>query len=664
MIRVVTRARAAAVGTQQVNRARVRLDGATALDVPAAQAEVAVLPAADLGLTKRIEPDPPHAGQTVAYVLEARNAGPSTATRVTVRDDLPSVLLAPRATVAGAAGSCSIVGRALTCTVPALAAGATATVRVEGRLGAAAASTELRNSATVQGAEADPEPADDTATSVAQVPPAADLRVTKVPSAARVEPGGRIGYRVEVSNAGPDEATGVELVDRLPAGVSLVATPAGCSREGATLRCPVGTLAAAQSRTFALAVDVPADRAGSEVTNVAEVSGTRDEPQIADNVARATTRIAARADLAVAKRLDAAPVAGGQASWTIDMVNRGPNAATGVTLSDQLPAGVRASRVVASRGSCEAAGPAPRCTLGTLAPGAGATVTVLGEVPASLARATITNTASVASDQVDSATADNVARATGTVVAPVGPGRVDLRITKRLEGRAVVGRRAAYRIGVANRSGLTAPGVVVTDHLPRALRAVSAVPSAGRCTLGGTTVRCRLGSLRSGASRSILLSVVPRVRGLVRNVASVLSRLPDRRPRDNVASASARVGEPPTRIEAAGRGPRRASAPGAGANLRLAVRTTGRRTASGVRLCVALARELVPVLADRDGVVRGRRVCWSVGKLPRGTRVAVLVHVRVGSRARTGALISRFRATAGNARPAGGRLALRVSLAR
>ncbi|MGB2772595.1 MAG: lamin tail domain-containing protein, partial [Anaerolineae bacterium] len=66
---------------------------------------------------------------------------------------------------------------------------------------------------------------------------------------------------------------------------------------------------------------------------------------------------------------------GATTSFTLTVTNNGANAATNVTLSDALPiAGVEATLPTASQGTCTLNGSVATCSLGTLAPGAFATV--------------------------------------------------------------------------------------------------------------------------------------------------------------------------------------------------------------------------------------------------------------------------------------------------
>ncbi len=110
------------------------------------------------------------------------------------------------------------------------------------------------------------------------------------------------------------------------------------------------------------------------------------------------------ADLAVSQIASPSPVTvGATLTYQLIATNNGPDTATGVTFQDTLPAGATLISTSASPGSC--AGSAPvSCSLGTLAPGASARVTIAVR-PSRTGVAT--NTASVAGSPSDPNSANN-----------------------------------------------------------------------------------------------------------------------------------------------------------------------------------------------------------------------------------------------------------------
>jgi uncharacterized repeat protein (TIGR01451 family) len=110
------------------------------------------------------------------------------------------------------------------------------------------------------------------------------------------------------------------------------------------------------------------------------------------------------ADLAISQSASPNPVTvGATLTYQLIATNNGPDTATGVTLQDTLPAGATLVSTSASSGSC--AGSAPvSCSLGTLAPGASARVTIAVR-PSQAGVAA--NTANVAGSPTDPNPANN-----------------------------------------------------------------------------------------------------------------------------------------------------------------------------------------------------------------------------------------------------------------
>ena len=130
-----------------------------------------------------------------------------------------------------------------------------------------------------------------------------------------------------------------------------------------------------------------------------------------------------------------------------------------MTVTDTLPAGAAFVSASASQGTCIGTAPVT-CSLGSLASGTTATVTV--KVRPSAA-GTATSTASVTAAETDPVSANNTATATTAVTAAA-----DLAVTKTDSPDPVkVGQVLTYTIRVANNGPSSATGVVLEDKLPK-----------------------------------------------------------------------------------------------------------------------------------------------------------------------------------------------------
>jgi uncharacterized repeat protein (TIGR01451 family) len=99
-------------------------------------------------------------------------------------------------------------------------------------------------------------------------------------------------YTITVSNDGVDDATGVEVVDTLPAGVDFVSASAGCSEASGVVTCVVGDLDAGGSVTLSIVVTAP-DTEG-DITNEVEVMGNEEDMNPDDNMDSVTTSVVER----------------------------------------------------------------------------------------------------------------------------------------------------------------------------------------------------------------------------------------------------------------------------------------------------------------------------------------------------------------------------------
>jgi uncharacterized repeat protein (TIGR01451 family) len=126
-------------------------------------------------------------------------------------------------------------------------------------------------------------------------------------------------------------------------------------------------------------------------------------------------------DLKITKTANATSVkVGSPLTYTIVVENLGPDAATGVSISDPLPNRVKYVSASTTLGSCALQGQKLICPIGTLETGATAKVSTatvtLGVMPQKAGA--LSNTATVTGDQADPVTSNNQATVTTKVLAP------------------------------------------------------------------------------------------------------------------------------------------------------------------------------------------------------------------------------------------------------
>ena len=125
------------------------------------------------------------------------------------------------------------------------------------------------------------------------------------------------------------------------------------------------------------------------------------------------------ADLAITKGDEPDPIGvGDELTYSLTVTNNGPDEATNVVVTDDLPAGVTFERTNTSQGSCTGTGPVT-CNLGRIASGS---AVAIGIVVRPTGPGTITNVARVSGDQPDPESGNNEGRTDTNVLAPAAPG--------------------------------------------------------------------------------------------------------------------------------------------------------------------------------------------------------------------------------------------------
>lgn len=362
----------------------------------------------DLAIDKTDSADPVLTGAEFAYMLTVSNVGDAAAHGVVVTDTLPSGLTLVSA---GGVGFNCVGTTTISCTrANPLAPGASSLVVVQVRAPAQAGS--ISNRATVDSADVDVNAtnnADSETTAISDEPPPpplpqADLAI----SASAVPPSALTGQAVEfqlsASNHGPDPANSVVVNGTLSAAFALAGVSGGgwtCNINGQQFSCSRAGLPTNGSADLRAQTTIRAGATAIADASFAVSSQTAD-PQSSNN----STRVAVSyqnggADLSIIKTDSADPVrAAAQYSYTLTVSNAGPEAATGVRVSDALPAALTFVSASGNGYTCTRTGQNVDCSLaGSLAAGASAAVTLTVRAPTSAQ--TISNEGVVSSTSSD-----------------------------------------------------------------------------------------------------------------------------------------------------------------------------------------------------------------------------------------------------------------------
>lgn len=364
---------------------------------------------------------------------------------------------------------------------------------------------------------------------VSPVPTGTDLSVDKVADTALITAvGQQITYTVTVCNGGPDDATGVVLTDTLPPEVTYVSdTGGGVLMGGNMLEVTIGNLAAFGCVQFDIVVEAASE--GTAI-NSATVTGNETDPDNGNNTDTASTTIENQANLAVTKVDDGGAPVGQDFTYTVTITNNGPAPANNVVMTDNLDP--TTTFVSATNGATHLAGVVSR-TFPSI-PNGGmeiVQITVQGTVNFSV----VTNTVSVASDEVDVDLGDN-SDSVDTLIGDVS----DLSVTKTDDGAALVGGNLTYTVTVTNNGPAPATNVVMTDTLDPSTVFVSA--TNGATHLAGV-VTANFASILTGGSEVVQIVVQTTVAGQPVNSATASATEIDPDSLNDTAIIQSLVGE-------------------------------------------------------------------------------------------------------------------------
>jgi uncharacterized repeat protein (TIGR01451 family) len=351
-----------------------------------------------------------------------------------------------------------------------------------------------------------------------------DLSVTKTDTVDPVAAGDTLTYTLQVTNNGPNEATGVKLVDSLPISVtyqSYTASQGVCSHFDGTMQlenivtCELGNLSVDEDVVITLLVT---PQMAGTITNTVSIAGNEPDHNASNNASTEDTTVILETDLSVTKSDSTDPISvGDPLTYTISVANNGPSDATGVILTDTLPVSVTYSSATTSQGSCSESSGVVTCALGALPAGDQATVTIL---VTSAATGTVNNLVEVAGNETDPNIDNNEAAEETTIASLIL--EADLSVTKSDSTDPIsVGDPLTYTISVANNGPSDATGVILTDTLPVSVTYSSATTSQGSCSESSGVVTCALGALPAGDQATVTILVTSTATGTVNNLVEV-----------------------------------------------------------------------------------------------------------------------------------------------
>ena len=351
----------------------------------------------------------------------------------------------------------------------------------------------------------------------------ADLSVTQ--TADNVNPGSTVTFTVRVRNSGPVNATGVQVTDLLPAGLTFVSsTVTHGTYASATGLWDVGPLLNGATATLTIVANVTT--VGAK-TNTAQVtfSDQFDPDSVPGNSSateddQASVTVTPSSDLQLVKTATTGFAVGSVGTYSISVNNTLGSVSTAgnYTVSDTLPTGLTLAAPLPTGTGWACTGSVGStsftCTSSTVI---AAAVTnpnpiTINALASAAAAASTTNTATIAGGgEAATLTGNNSSSVTHPVCSTNCP---DLRVVKTSPANFSVGVNSTYSISVNNLSGgiPTSASYSVTDTLPTGITLVAPLPAGTgwTCTgaVGGNSFSCSNSTvIANGASNPNAITV-------------------------------------------------------------------------------------------------------------------------------------------------------------
>ncbi|HEY6173471.1 MAG TPA: hypothetical protein VIX73_03465 [Kofleriaceae bacterium] len=494
---------------------------------------------AELSIAITGAPDPVAASSTLTYTINVINHGDLDATNVVVIQRLPSGNVSYQ-TATGIGWTCNAAGQLVTCSRATLLIGDAPSIDV--KVTTPPTGGTITTSASVAADTADPDQTNNDASESAIVLTPADLGIAISDAPDPVAAGGTLTYTIAVSNSGPGASIGLTVLDSLPAGVGYVnASGPGwsCSAMTGTVTCLAASLAAAASSSITLVTTAPGS--GGTVSNTASVSAMTPDGNQANNAATTSTTVNAAADLSIAMSDSPDPVFGsGTLQYAIDVTNLGPNTASGITVTDSLPAGNVAFLAASGSGwTCAAAGQVVTCTRPSLLVGAAPTITISVRAPSEATM--LTNAATVTSTSSDLNAANNTATVLTDVLSAA-----DLSVAViDAPDPVTTGGALTYTVTANNAGPSQASNVTVTSTFPSGVAVLTAAGINWTCDVNGQQATCTMATMAVGPAPAIAIATTaPGVDGSITMSSTIGSPTTDPAPGNNTASQTTVVNAP------------------------------------------------------------------------------------------------------------------------
>ena len=387
-------------------------------------------------------------GQTGTFTVKVTNNGPDAA-NIVINDPTPSGFTA---SVTGGTYSNGVW------TITNLGSGEFVTLTFTGQITAAMAGLNITNTAT----ETQTEYPFTVSISDAKIHVnKADVSISKTVngvSRAVVNVGDTITYLITVTNKGIDSATGLQITDLVPSGLSnLGYTVSTGTYSLATGLWNIGTLENGATATLTITGKITAAMAGLTITNQAAITAENEYSSLP--VVSAADVYTKLAEVQINQTATPKANVGDTVTYKVYVKNNGPDTATNITLSDIPPSVLSNVHITPSAGTTYSSGV---WTIASLANGETAVLTITGTATAPMAGKTINNTAVLTGEtEYDPSTIGD------STTAGVYTNEANVVISNTPNSNSLnVGDTGKFTVTVTNDGPDTATNIKINDILP------------------------------------------------------------------------------------------------------------------------------------------------------------------------------------------------------
>ena len=289
-----------------------------------AEKSIFIKPASDLAVVKSVSNSKPNYKDAITWTIEITNNGPDTAHDIVMKDILPKSVI-----YIDSDGDYD--EKTGIWNIESLNSGGKVILNIRCRINSTGL---IENTVSVNATEFDYDLTNNNDSEVIYVNPSSDLSIEKTVNASSVNFNDLVKWTLVITNNGPDDASDVKVIDFLPDGFEYVDSTLtkGNYSDG------IFTIGALKVGEKVMIEIITLIESTGNFLNVANVSSDEYDYDVTNNQDDEPIFVYPASDLSVEKSVsDSNPKFNDIITWTIEIINYGPDIAHNITVKDLLP---------------------------------------------------------------------------------------------------------------------------------------------------------------------------------------------------------------------------------------------------------------------------------------------------------------------------------------